>query len=168
MNRNFFDSTMIEEIKKELLNPNFKNLKAKTEGDGKINSQITRQEKLLSALLVHDQIKIPSNYNLKYFTNPDVKMVLEHIQNAGEVTKEKLLQEDFRSYIEDAIFNFSQVDEQEDMEMLYNLIKKDYYTLKEAELKRKIAIAETQGNVKESEKLLKRFLKLTKEYEHDK
>jgi len=48
------------------------------------------------------------------------------------------------------------------------MIKKDYYTLKESELKRKIAIAESQGNIKESEKLLKKFLKLTKEYEHDK
>ena len=83
------------------------------------------------------------------------------------MTKEQLLKETFKEYIENSIFFFSQVEEKGEREELYNLIKKDYYIAKEIELKRKIAVEETQGNIKESEKLLQEFLKLTDEIKNE-
>jgi hypothetical protein len=118
---------------------------------------------MLALLLVHDDVKIPDNFELKYFNNEEIREILKFIRKKKSVTKKLLLKEDFKEYIEDAIFHFSDIEEEEDIDQLYNLIKKDYYESKEKELKKQIAIAETRNDIKKSEKLLKEFAKLTEE-----
>jgi hypothetical protein len=118
---------------------------------------------MLALLLVHDDVSVPENFKLEYFTNEDIKRILKFIRKKKSVTKKMLLKEDFNEYIEDAIFHFSDIDEKDDIDQLYSLIKKDYYESKEKELKKQIAIAETRNDVKKSEKLLKDFVKLTEE-----
>jgi DNA primase len=167
-NRHFFDTGIVEDFKKELLGDTPKAVSQRKQKHSLGATNITRQEKLLSALLIQDSISVPSNYDLRYFTDDKVRSVLEHIKNTGTVTKEDLLQEEFREYIEDAIFNFSQVDDKDEIDTLYNLIKKDYYISREADLKKQIAVAEAQGNIAMSEKLLKEFLNLTKDSKDEK
>ncbi|MCD4811066.1 DNA primase [bacterium] len=167
LNRNFFDSANIDEIRKNLLNKNTPYIQTQKKTSTSTTTMISRQEKLLCAILIPEEISIPKNYKLKYFTDPDVKKILKHIQKHKEVTKDQLLKENFKESVENAIFNFSQVDDKEEVDTLYNLIRKDYYTTKGKELKRKIAIAETQGDIKKSEKLLKQFLNLSKEMNND-
>ena len=163
LSRNFFETDQLDDIKKELLSnkPQTHTTPIKKKGDWK--KAISREEQFLSALLIYDEIQIPDKYNIEYFTDDNVKKILTHIKKKGKVKRDELRDEEFKEYIEDAIFNFSQVDESEEIDTLYKLIKKDYHILKESELKRKIAIAETQGNVKESERLLNEFLKLTQQ-----
>jgi len=167
LHRHFFDTANIDGLRKELLNPNVRYSSYQKETPSKDSLQISRQEKLLSALLIGDEISVPKNYKLKYFTDPHIKKILKYIKKAGTVTRTQLLQEDFKEFIENSIYHFSEVDEKEEKDALYNLIKKDYYHTKELKLKRKIAVAETQGNIKESEKLLKKFLKLTDEMKNE-
>ncbi|MCD4756037.1 DNA primase [bacterium] len=163
LNRNYFDSENIEGIRRDLLGTNTQYIQTQTKEKQKKSTNISRQEKLLCAILIPEEISIPKNFKLKYFTDSDVKKVLNHIKKEKEVTREQLLKGDFKEYVENAIFNFSQIDDKEEIDTLYNLIKKDYYITKEKELKSKIAIAETQGDTKKSIKLLQQFLKLTKE-----
>jgi DNA primase len=162
-NTRFFDNSMLNDIKKELINSSRRKAPP-GERKEKINVEhITRQEKMLAMLLVHDDISIPEDFELKYFTNTNIQDILTFIRKKKKVTKQLLLKEDFKEYIEDAIFHFSEIDEKDDIDKLYNLIKIDYYDSEEKNLKKKIAIAETRNNVKESEKLLQQFLKLTEE-----
>jgi DNA primase len=163
----FFDPGMIADIKKELLNPSKRTYRGKKESSEKKERHISRQEEMLALLLIHDDISIPEEFNLKYFTNSDIKEILEFIKENKDVTKKILLKEDFKEYIEDAIFHFSEIDEKDDINNLYNLIKKDYFDEKELELKKQIAIAETRNNSKESDKLLKQFLKLKEERKNE-
>jgi DNA primase len=164
VNSHFFDPNMINDIKRELLNPNKRGRENEYNTDRKKDSKhITRQEEMLALLLVHDDISIPDEFNLKYFTNDNIREILKFIRKNNKVSKKLLLKEDFKEYIEDAIFHFSEIDEKDDINKLYELIKKDYYESKELELKKQIAIAETRGKIKESEKLLKEFLKLKEE-----
>jgi len=163
----FFEPSMIADIKKELLNPSKRTYRGKKNSSEKNEKHISRQEEMLALLLVHDDISIPKEFNLKYFTNSDIKEILEYIRDNKDVTKKILLKEDFSEYIEDAIFHFSEIDEKDDIDNLYNLIKKDYFNEKELELKKQIAIAETRNNSKESDKLLKQFLKLKEERKNE-
>jgi hypothetical protein len=164
LSRNFFESTQLEDIKNELLGQKIYVKKDNNEdliSNKKEND--TREEKFLAALLIRDEIEIPEKYDIKYFTQDNVKNILKHILKKGKVNKKDLLKESFKEFVEDAIFSFSEVDEKKELDTLYSLIKKDYYISKERELKQKIAIAEAQGNIKKSEELLDEFLKLTKE-----
>jgi DNA primase len=163
LNTRFFDNDMLNDIKKELLNPSRRKAPPSEKQDDININHITRQEKMLAMLLIHDDIKIPEHFELKYFTNENIKEILKFIRNKKKVTKKLLLKEDFKEYIEDAIFHFTEIDEKDDVDELYNLIKIDYYESQEKDLKKRIAIAETRNNVKESEKLLQEFLKLTEE-----
>jgi DNA primase len=163
----FFDPSMIADIKKELLNPSKREYRGRKKSSERKEKYISRQEEMLALLLVHDDISIPEGFDLKYFTNLDIKEILKFIRDNKDVTKKILLKEDFKEYIEDAIFHFSEIDEKDDIDNLYNLIKEDYFDAKELELKKQIAIAETRGKVKESEKLLKQFLKLKEERKNE-
>ena len=167
INTHFFEEEVINDLKKKLLNKDsqytkniYLNKKART-------SAISREEEMLALLLVHEDIKIPVDFDLKYFTNENVNKILNYIRKNKKVTKKLLLKENFKQYIEDAIFYFSQIDEKDDIYKLYSLIKKDYYENKEKELEKEIAIAETRQKNKESEKLLKEFLKLTQERKNE-
>jgi hypothetical protein len=122
---------------------------------------------MLSLLLIHDDISVPKNFDLKYFTDENIKEIIDFIRKKKSVTKKILLKENFKEYIEDAIFHFSDIDEKDDIDKLYNLIKKDYYDSKEKNLKKQIAIAEQSHDFKKSEKLLKQFLKLTEERKNE-
>jgi DNA primase len=163
LNTHFFDPAMISDIRKELLNPSRRKAPRRYEKKEKKKTYISRQEEMLALLLVHDDVSVPENFKLEYFTNEDIKRILKFIRKKKSVTKKMLLKEDFNEYIEDAIFHFSDIDEKDDIDQLYSLIKKDYYESKEKELKKQIAIAETRNDVKKSEKLLKDFVKLTEE-----
>lgn len=163
----FFEPSMIADIKKELLNPSKRTYRGRKNSTEKNEKHISRQEEMLALLLVHDDVSIPEEFDLKYFTNPDIKEILEFIRENKDVTKKILLKEDFSEYIENAIFHFSEIDEKDDIDNLYNLIKKDYFDEKELELKKQIAIAETRNNSKESDKLLKQFLKLKEERKNE-
>lgn len=163
LNTHFFDPAMISDIKKELLNPTRRKAPREETEKKTQNTHISRQEEMLALLLVHDDVKIPDNFELKYFNNEEIREILKFIRKKKSVTKKLLLKEDFKEYIEDAIFHFSDIEEEEDIDQLYNLIKKDYYESKEKELKKQIAIAETRNDIKKSEKLLKEFAKLTEE-----
>jgi DNA primase len=163
LSSHFFDPDMVSDIKKDLLNPNSRSSRRERDSSKNNSDHISRQEQFLALLLVHDDITMPEEFKLKYFTNEDIKEILKFIRKKKDVTKKMLLKEDFKEYIEDGIFHFSQIDEKDDLDKLYSLIIKDYYDTKEKELKKEIAIAETRGNIKESEKLLKKFLKLSEE-----
>jgi DNA primase len=163
LNTHFFDPAMISDIRTELLNPSRRKAPRRYEKKEKKKTYISRQEEMLALLLVHDDVSVPENFKLEYFTNEDIKRILKFIRKKKSVTKKMLLKEDFNEYIEDAIFHFSDIDEKDDIDQLYSLIKKDYYESKEKELKKQIAIAETRNDVKKSEKLLKDFVKLTEE-----
>jgi DNA primase len=166
-NTHFFDPIIVEDIKNELLNPPNKKV-LKEQRDNKANvPYISRQEKMLSLLLIHDDISVPKNFDLKYFTDENIKEIIDFIRKKKSVTKKILLKENFKEYIEDAIFHFSDIDEKDDIDKLYNLIKKDYYDSKEKNLKKQIAIAEQSHDFKKSEKLLKQFLKLTEERKNE-
>jgi DNA primase len=166
-NTHFFDPIIVEDIKNELLNPPNKKV-LKEQRDNKANvPYISRQEKMLSLLLIHDDISVPKNFDLKYFTDENIKEIIDFIRKKKSVTKKTLLKENFKEYIEDAIFHFSDIDEKDDIDKLYNLIKKDYYDSKEKNLKKQIAIAEQSHDFKKSEKLLKQFLKLTEERKNE-
>jgi DNA primase len=165
-NSHFFDPAIIADIKKELLNPYSKKDSYENTSKEKDMEHISRQEKMLTLLLIHDDISIPEHFDFKYFTNENIKRILTFIRKKKGVTKKMLLKEDFKEYIEDAIFHFSDIDEKDDIEKLYSLIINDYYNLKERELNKQIAIAETRNDGKEGEKLLKEFLKLTEERQH--
>jgi len=160
-NIRFFDSAVIDDIKKEFLT--LADYSGYTERDKEQENtkQISREEEMLALLLIQDDISIPDNFKLKFFTNKDIRNIISFIRKNRSVDKEELLKKDFKEYIEDAIFHFSEIDELDDMNKLYNLIKKDYYDQKERELKKKIAIAESRKDITESEKLLHEFLKLT-------
>jgi DNA primase len=162
-NTRFFDNTIINDIKKQTSNYTNRKAPADIQNSKDRKKSISRQEEMLALLLIHDDIKIPENFDLKYFTNENIKDILKFIRKKTSVSKKTLLNEDFKEYIEDAIFYFSEIDEKDDVDELYTLIKKDYYESKEKELKKRIGIAETRHNIKESEKLLKEFLKLTEE-----
>jgi DNA primase len=163
----FFEPAMIEDIKKQLLNKTNRKSIIGSSNSKKSRTYITRQEEMLALLLIHDDVSIPENFNLKYFTNKSIKEILKFIRSNKSITKKLLLEEDFKEYIEDAIFHFSEIDEKDDIDKLYNLIKKDYYDTKELEIKKQIAIAETRSNFKESETLLKNFLKLKEERKNE-
>ena len=163
VNSHFFDPSMITDIKKELGNSKAKTVSNRNNIEKKDSGKTSRQEKLLALFLIHDDISIPKSFDLKYFTDKNIKEILQFIRKKKGVTKELLLKESFKEYIEDAIFHFSDIDEKDDIDKLYNLIINDYYNSKERELNKQIAIAETRNNNKESEKLLKEFLKLTEE-----
>jgi DNA primase len=166
-NTHFFDPIIVEDIKNELLNPPNKKV-LKEQRDNKANvPYISRQEKMLSLLLIHDDISVPKNFDLKYFTDENIKEIIDFIRKKKSVTKKILLKENFKEYIEDAIFHFSDIDEKDDIDKLYNLIKKDYYDSKEKNLKKQIAITEQSHDFKKSEKLLKQFLKLTEERKNE-
>jgi DNA primase len=168
VNTHFFDSAVISEISKGLLNPTNRREPIDMKQNGKERSKnISRQEEMLALILVRDDITIPENFDLKFFTNKNIYEILKFIRKKVSVSKKSLLKEDFKEYIEDAIFHFSEIDEKDDLNKLYNLIKKDYYENKEKELKKQIAIAETRNDTKESEKLLKEFLKLTQEHKDE-
>ncbi len=167
LNIKFFDPDMISDIKKELLNPSTRKEPYKRGSEEEKKDHISRQEEFLALLLIHDNISIPDDIELKYFTNEDISKILKFIKKKGKVTKKVLLKEDFKEYIEDAIFHFSEIDEQDDIDILYNLIKKDYFDQKEKELKKQISIAETRNDIKESEKLLKKFHKLIEERKNE-
>jgi hypothetical protein len=167
LNIKFFDPDMISDIKKELLNPSTRKEPYKRGSEEDKKDHISRQEEFLALLLIHDNISIPDDIELKYFTNEDISKILKFIKKKGKVTKKVLLKEDFKEYIEDAIFHFSEIDEQDDIDILYNLIKKDYFEQKEKELKKQISIAETRNDIKESEKLLKKFHKLIEERKNE-
>lgn len=165
LSRNFFEPAQLDDIKADLLGkPSYKrdSLASKKDNSYDKNND-TREDRFLAALLIRDEIEIPKKYDIKYFTQENVISVLKHILKKGKVTKKDLLKESFKEFVEDAIFSFSEVDEQKELDTLYSLIKKDYYISKEKDLKQKIAIAEAQGDIKKSEKLLDEFLKLTKE-----
>jgi DNA primase len=167
LNIKFFDPDMISDIKKELLNPSTRKEPYKRGSEEEKKDHISRQEEFLALLLIHDNISIPDDIELKYFTNEDISKILKFIKKKGKVTKKVLLKEDFKEYIEDAIFHFSEIDEQDDIDILYNLIKKDYFEQKEKELKKQISIAETRNDIKESEKFLKKFHKLIEERKNE-
>jgi DNA primase len=167
LSSHFFDPDMISDIKKDLLNPNRRSSTIEKDSSKNSSGHISRQEQFLALLLVHDDITMPNEFKLKYFTDKNIKNILKFIRKKEDVTKKMLLQEDFKEYIEDAIFHFSQIDEKDDIDELYSLIRKDYYDSKEKELKKQIAIAETRGNFKESEKLLQKFLKLSEKRKND-
>jgi len=167
LNIQFFDSNMISDMKKELLNTTTRKAPTKRESVDVSSKQISRQEEYLALLLVHDDISIPKDIDLKYFTNEDIKEILKFIKKKGKVSKKILLKEDFREYIEDAIFHFSEIDEEDEVDVLYNLIKRDYFDQKEKELKKQISIAESRNNIKESDKLLNNFNKLIEERKNE-
>jgi DNA primase len=167
LNTHFFDPAMIDDIKRQLLDPTTRKAPKDQRDNNKNVLHIPRQEKMLSLLLIHDDISIPENFDLKYFTNENIKEILKFIRKKKTVTKKLLLKEDFKEYIEDAIFHFSDIDEKDEIDELYNLIKKDYYDSKEKNMKKKIAIAENNKDFEKSEKLLKEFLKLTEERKNE-
>jgi DNA primase len=167
LNSHFFDPAIIGDLKREFLNSSKGYSQQQSNTKKQSTSNITRQEEFLALLLVHDDISIPENFDLKYFTNKDIKEILKFIRKNNEVTKEKLLEKDFKEYIEDAIFHFSEIDEKDDIDKLYNLIRQDYFDAKEKELRKQIAIAENGKNFKKSEKLLKEFHKLTEERKNE-
>jgi DNA primase len=160
LNIQFFDSDMISDIKNDLLKLSTRKAPNKKQMSEDRKKHISRQEEFLALLLVHEDISIPEDIDLKYFTNEDISEILKFIKKKGKVTKKILLKEDFKQYIEDAIFHFSEIDEEEDVKVLFNLIKKDYFDEKEKELKKQISIAETRNDIKGSDKLLKKFNKL--------
>ena len=167
INTHFFEEEVINDIKRSLLNKESSRILNKKNSNNQSQLGISREEKMLALLLVHEDVTIPEDFDLKYFINPEINTILNFIRKNKTVTKKLLLKEDFNQYIEDAIFHFSQLDEKDDIYDLYNLIKRDYYDNKEKELEKEIAIAETRHDTKESEKLLKKFLKLTQEKQHE-
>ncbi|MDD3474771.1 MAG: DNA primase [Candidatus Dojkabacteria bacterium] len=166
-NTHFFEEEVIRDLRKRVLDGEHFNSFNEEKSNNKSHSNISREEKMLALLLVHEEITIPEDFDLKYFINTNINKILKFIKSHKNVTKKLLLEEDFKQYIEDAIFHFSQLDEKDDMYKLYNLIKKDYYENKERELEKEIAIAETRHDNKESERLLKQFLKLTQEKKNE-
>ena len=167
INTHFFEEEVINDLKQKLLKKNAE-YTVRTYANQESNTlSISREEKMLALLLVHEDITIPEDFDLKYFTNGNIKDVLQFIRKNKKVNKKLLLQEDFKQYVEDAIFYFSEIDEKDDIYELYNLIKQNYYETKEKELEKEIAIAETRHDNRESERLLKEFLKLTQERKHE-
>jgi len=167
INSHFFEEEVIIELKRKLLNKDSQYSQKPYQYKATSVSGISREEKMLTLLLVHEDITIPEDFDLKYFTNANINKVLQFIRKKKKVSKSLLLKEDFKQYVEDAIFYFSQIDEKDDIFKLYNMIKKDYYENKEKELEKEIAIAETRNMNKESERLLEEFLKLTKERKNE-
>lgn len=166
-NSHFFDSAIIADIKRESLSNSSQKSSSKRPEVVNNSKSISRQEEFLSLLLIHDDITLSKDYELRFFTNPNIKSVLEFIKKKKKVSKKMLLNEDFKEYIEDAIFHFSEIDEKNDIQKLYILIKQDYYNEQEKILKKQIALAESRNNTKESEKLLEQFLKLTQEKKNE-
>ncbi len=168
LNCHFFDPAIIGDLKREFLGSRGKYSKKEDSEEQENRSHITRQQEFLALLLIHDDISIPDNFDPKYFTNENIREILEFIKKNDDVTKEMLLKEEFKEYIEDAIFHFSEIDERDDIDKLYDLIRQDYFNDKEKELKKQIAMAENSKNFKKSEKLLEKFHKLTEERKNEK
>ena len=165
-NTHFFEEEVVNDLKQKLLNKDYRYSKNTYSNKQTSHSGISREEKMLALLLIHENITIPEDFDLKYFTDENIRNILQFIRKNKNVNKKLLLKEDFKQYIEDAIFYFSEIDEKDDIYKLYNLIKQNYYENKERELEKEIAIAETRHDSKKSEKLLKEFLKLTEERKH--
>ncbi len=135
----------------------------------------SRENIYLQTLLFTSPLQLPHTHDIQYFESADIRRVLEFVKTNCNTTREDILthfknEEEIYKLIEDAIFKFSESDTNYDeLEELYRNILKEYFVRKEREINVKIAIAEETGNLKESEKLLQEFQKLSKEkYKYEK
>lgn len=135
----------------------------------------SRENIYLQTLLFTSPLQLPHTHDIQYFESADIRRVLEFVKTNCNTTREEILkhfEKENKIYklIEDAIFKFSESDTNHDeLEELYRNILKEYFVRKEREINVKIAIAEETGNLKESEKLLQEFQKLSKQkYKYEK